>query len=575
MLRRLAIAGLAALAFVPSVARAQGEDRSALMPGVTYSRQVDFTPHGPVVVHVLTAPRPGGLYALKPVLSNELIAGRETVTAIERRISGGATVVGVNGDYFNDRDGHPIGVLMRNGVLDSPPLASRSSIAIPADGGLRVERVGYFGFWKGTGQRRPLGFNQLPGAGGVSLFTPTFGATTPGFGDSSELVIGSFPAARPNVELSGVVTQAKRGGNTPIPPNGAVLVGRGAGAQSLAAEAPPGIAVTVRLTFDVDWRDVVDAIGGGPVLVRGGRPIFRAGEALSNAQLASRTSRTAVGQRADGRILLVTVDGGRAGYSVGMTNLELALTMMRLGCVTASALGPGPATALAFDGKLLNRPAVGGERAVADALLVEYFGVYVPRLAEEVVSPNGDGVSDRQTLAYKVIRPSTVSATLVGPDGGTAVIDAGRRAAGSYRFQWTGARPDGSVLPEGKWRFVVNATDDQGRQSSADRVFTLNQTLASLTLTPPTPVLRRRGAALTATCTLARPARVTVTVETPSGGVVRRLLRADEPAGPLTVAWNGRRTGGGLASGGRYVFHVSATNELGTVDLRKPFTARR
>ena len=36
------------------------------MPGVTYSRQVQFTAHGPVVLNVMTAPRPGGLYSLKP-----------------------------------------------------------------------------------------------------------------------------------------------------------------------------------------------------------------------------------------------------------------------------------------------------------------------------------------------------------------------------------------------------------------------------------------------------------------------------------------------------------------------------
>ena len=46
-----------------------------LLPGVVYSRQVEFTAHGPVVIHVISAPKPGGLYALKPVLSNDSIVG--------------------------------------------------------------------------------------------------------------------------------------------------------------------------------------------------------------------------------------------------------------------------------------------------------------------------------------------------------------------------------------------------------------------------------------------------------------------------------------------------------------------
>src|SRR3712207_7396673 len=32
-----------------------------LMPGVTYEREVQFTSHGPVAVHILRGPRPGGL----------------------------------------------------------------------------------------------------------------------------------------------------------------------------------------------------------------------------------------------------------------------------------------------------------------------------------------------------------------------------------------------------------------------------------------------------------------------------------------------------------------------------------
>src|SRR5436309_1327221 len=59
-----------------------------LMPGVTYERTVQFTPHGAVVLHVLTAPRPGeekALYQLAPVLARgTVVGGRERVTQIEK-----------------------------------------------------------------------------------------------------------------------------------------------------------------------------------------------------------------------------------------------------------------------------------------------------------------------------------------------------------------------------------------------------------------------------------------------------------------------------------------------------------
>jgi flagellar hook assembly protein FlgD len=273
--------------------------------------------------------------------------------------------------------------------------------------------------------------------------------------------------------------------------------------------------------------------------------------------------------------VLVVVDGGRLGYSVGMTNFELALTMVRLGCVTASALDSGSSSAMAFDGSLLDRPSSpGGEAAIADALLVAYYGAYVPPPTEDVLSPNGDGVAETQTLRYKVVRPSQVSATLTGPGGVTIPLDSGVRQPKTYRFDWTGKNADGTLMPEGTWRFAVTATDDLGRTSTADRSFSLNTTLGFLDV-PPTAVARRSGSNLTASFTLAHPARVQVTLERASGAVVRALLQANLQAGPATVRWDGRDANRVRASTGRYRLRVSATNELGTVDLSRSVAIRR
>ena len=40
--------------------------------------------------------------------------------------------------------------------------------------------------------------------------------------------------------------------------------------------------------------------------------------------------------------------------------------------------------------------------------------------AVSVVSPDGDGVADRQSLRYKLVRPSTATVTLTAPDGSVA-----------------------------------------------------------------------------------------------------------------------------------------------------------
>ena len=415
MLRRTAIT---ALLFAIFAAPAHA-GRVSLMPGVSYERQLQFTPSGPVVVHILRAPRPGGLYALRPLLSNDSLLGRETVTSMQKRAMTSANVAGVNGDLFTCDEGLPSGMLMQSGVLEAPPHPKRSTLGITDDGSLLIDRVTMLGQWQGSGPLRALnGLNQRPGAQGISLFTPVWGAATPQASGTVEVVLEPFPPAAPFADLSGTVIEIKTGGSTPIPRDGAVLVARGSAATRLAAESAIGDQMIVKLVLRPQWGAVVDAIGGGPLIVRDGQPVFAALEDFAPSQINPRNPRTAVGQLADGRIVMVAVDGRQSGYSVGVTTFELAQQLVRLGAVTGTALDSGGSTTMAFNGKLLNRPSdPGGERAISDSLDVFYYGVVVPQAPKPVLSPNGDGVAETQTLTYKLVRPATVTASLIGPDG--------------------------------------------------------------------------------------------------------------------------------------------------------------
>jgi hypothetical protein len=547
-----------------------------LTPGVTYERHLLFTPHGPEVVHVMTAPRPGGLYALRPMLSNGAVLGRETVTSMQKRASASATVGGINADFFTWNEGLPSGMYMESGVLTTPPHPRRSTVGITDDGRLVVERVQMLGTWQGTSQRRPLnGLNQRPGPEGVSLFTPAWGPTTPAAQGTVEVTLDPLPPAAPFTDLTGTVVAAKPGGGTPIPPGGGVLVGRGTSAGRLASEAPVGQVVTSRLVLRPQWAGVVDAVGGGPIIVRDGQPVFRALEDFTSNQLSLRDPRTAVGQRADGRILLVAVDGRRPGYSTGLTNFELAQTMVRLGAVTASAFDSGGSTTMAFEGKLLNRPSDrGGERAVADGLFVFYYGVHAPPPSQPVLSPNGDGIAEVQSLSYKLVRASTVTASLVGPDRIPRQTQTGERAPGTYRLTWSGRNPQGSSEPEGLWRWVINAVDDQQQQSSVTRSFYLNNTLGYLRVRPSRVVVRRRGGNLRVGFRLAHPALVTVMIETASGARVRTIRRRLR-AGRGSIRWNGRYGNGVRAFSGPYVARVRTSNTFGRAELIRRFSVRR
>ena len=300
----------------------------------------------------MRGPRPTGLYRLRPVLSNESIVNRETLSSMQRRLSTQATSVGVNGDFFSPSDGRPSGIMLRDGVLVTTPNPARSSVGVQLDGTLDVRRVSFRGTWRGTGQRRAINFfNKAPGRNGLSLFTSDWGNATPRIANSYAVTLSQFPAATPNADITAVVASAI--GNAPV--GIAPGHGRPRRARECRRAAPGrgggGSSITLRLILQPDWSTVSDAIGGGPLLVREGAPVYRANEAFTTSQLAPRGPRTAVGQKADGSILFVATDGRQPGYSVGMTNFELAQTLVRLGAVRGMALDGGGSSTLAFEGE--------------------------------------------------------------------------------------------------------------------------------------------------------------------------------------------------------------------------------
>ncbi len=549
-----------------------------LMPGVTYEKRLQFTRFGPQALHILTAPKPaGGLYGLKPVLSNGAAIGRERVTSMQKRAEASATVAGVNGDLFTWADGIPTSGLIQDGVLRTTPHPKRSMLGVDTAGNLRVDRISMLGTWQGSGPRRPIhSVNRPPGPNGTTLYTPSYGTTTPPNNGVFEAVLSPFPSATPNADLVGYVSENRRGG-TAIPPGGAVLAAKGTQGQRLSVEGATGEMVTVRLVLRPEWRDVPEALGGGPELIRQGKPIFRPNEDFGVYHLNRRHPRTAVGQKADGRIVMLVVDGRRPGYSAGMTNFELAQTMMRLGVVTASALDAGGSSTMAFDAQLLSRPSdSGGERLVSEALLVMYYGVHAPD-TEPSFSPNGDGAGDRQRLEYKIVKPSTVSAVLTGPDGQARTLDSGARKPGIYKFAFSGQRfRSRAAEPEGRWRWTITATDSEGRRSTAERVFMLNNTLGFITVSPSRVVVRKKqGGKLLIGFTLTRPARISATITSKTGQLLRVVRNANAPAGKVAVVWDGRYPNRKPVFAGTYVAKVVATNSVGRSELARSFQVRR
>jgi len=562
--RGLLPAAIAALLVSPATAGAA----TTIVPGVTYDRQTRMVRGQPVVLHVVRAPRHGGLHQLRPVLSHNTVLGRQTVPSMQRRLRPWSTAVGVNGDYFTTASGSPSGAFLRDGVLSARPNPRRSALAIAFDGRLLVERFRFAGSWKaGAHAAHPLReVNQvIDKPPGVSLFTRTYGGPTPRVRGAVELVLSGFPRALLNGWLSGRVTAVRRNGGTPIPPGGAVLQARGFWRTTMRREAPIGTEVTARLRMLGLPDDSADAIGGGPVLVRNGSPVRQADEFFTLSQLLPRHPRTAVGQLADGRILLVVADG-RSSRSLGLTNWDMARTMANLGAVTAMGFDGGGSTTLSFDGRVLNRPSDGAVRAVSNGLMVQYYGIYAPRLPRSLLTPNRDGVSDTTVASARIVRRSSVTLRLLRPNGTVAWRLQGVRNPGVLR------RAVGVPgMAEGTWRWVVQATETlSGRTSRMERRLRVNRTLGHLRLSKARMrVVAGRGGRLGISAVLTRRSNVEVTVRSASGRVARTLFRGEMGAGKHAWRWSGRDASRKVVPSGAYTVRVIARNGLGAVALAK------
>jgi len=85
----------------------------------------------------------------------------------------------------------------------------------------------------------------------------------------------------------------------------------------------------------------------------------------------TRHPRSAIGFSRDSSTLFLVVVDGRAQKSVGMTLVELAALMRRIGAWQAMNFDGGGSSTMIVGGAVVNVPSdTTGERAVGDALLV-------------------------------------------------------------------------------------------------------------------------------------------------------------------------------------------------------------
>lgn len=163
--------------------------------------------------------------------------------------------------------------------------------------------------------------------------------------------------------------------------------------------------------------------------VAGFGDIFENGHARSGLDNTTRASRTAIGIKADGTVVMLMVDGRQAPYSVGMTMAEVAASMEALGCVEAVNLDGGGSSTFATqrEGEPENettagltlrcRPSDGYERKVSNTIMVLSNAQPTGTFDHAVLTPNNEVYTPGSTVPF--------AAAGMDAAGGRADIPAG------------------------------------------------------------------------------------------------------------------------------------------------------
>ncbi|MEG0893858.1 MAG: phosphodiester glycosidase family protein [Oscillospiraceae bacterium] len=117
-------------------------------------------------------------------------------------------------------------------------------------------------------------------------------------------------------------------------------------------------------TAEARDRNLKEALSFGPALVINGERV------PSRGWGGGLNPRTAIGQRADGSVLMLVIDG-RQPSSLGATYSDLADIMVEYGAVNAGNLDGGSSSVLVHEGKIINKISrIIGERPLPTAFLV-------------------------------------------------------------------------------------------------------------------------------------------------------------------------------------------------------------
>jgi exopolysaccharide biosynthesis protein len=351
--------------------------------GVSY--QHEKVSSEPWSIHIAKMDRTRADLQIRTTLARDTVLGLSTLAQQVKALpsEAGQPLAAINGDFYvvDGKDpyiGDPRGLQIMDGELLSAP-SDQATFWINSTGQPQATNItSQLSVTWPDGSSTPMGLNERCASGAAVLYTPRHGQSTRTKG-VRELILepaGDEPwlPLQAGRTINARVREVRNGGDTALASGTMVLaisesaLTGNASANQIAA----GATITLSTATIPDLSGVKMAISGGYVLLRDGKKQdiqTPQSDAYKYRSVGERHPRAAIGANRD-HIFLVVVDGRQPELSMGMTLAELGAYMQKLGCELALSLDGGASATFWYDGKVLNSPCNGGDRPIANGIVV-------------------------------------------------------------------------------------------------------------------------------------------------------------------------------------------------------------
>ena len=277
--------------------------------------------------------------------------GTESLVSLARRHK---ALAAVNGGFFEmvgTFRGESVGALKIDGEWVSEPEQGRAVIGLRTVDGKREAYIDRIALRQElvlqNGSTLPIdGMNRNRGKNELVLYRPHFHVVTLTKPDGVEVVVR-------NGKVTGIFDKH---GSSRIPSDGYILSASGKKGNILLAQTAEGDAVEIRETVIPErvgdsnlWASFGHIIGGGPLLLQDGIAASTqayAREGFDQAFHSFWHPRTAVGKKADGTLLFVTITATASGVRRGVMLPRLAELFLEWGATDALNLDGGNSSML-------------------------------------------------------------------------------------------------------------------------------------------------------------------------------------------------------------------------------------